>query len=280
MMKAKFVGSGYLSMALLGLVAACGGEGASVGTTNNEIAHALGDLMGAADESLSRSIVVSGAVSALAGGSCYSASYSDCSSNERTLTYDQCVFGPLTLSGEVKFVFSSGSSCTINSNTDFIRRVPNFELVGRSGGKVGVVTYNPTSSGQTVTKTGTSSYSYQVSGVRRYFENSSGTRTVDIAVSTTSAIQISGTTRATRQMTGGTLLVTDNLDGSTVSLTPDSLRWTARCSCPTSGSWIGQKTDASGVVQDFGITLSGCGKAEVTVGADVASITLERCIAL
>jgi hypothetical protein len=280
MMKANLVGSRCLTMALLGLVAACGGEGASVGTTNNEIAHALGDLMGAADESLSRSTVTSSAVSALAGGSCYSASYSACTSNERTVTYDQCVFGPLTLSGEVKFVFSSGSSCTINNNSDSIRRVPNFELVGRSGGKVGVVTYSPTTAGQTVTKTGTSSYTYQVSGIRRYFENASGTRTVDIAVSTTSALQISGTTRATRQMTSGTLLVTDNLDGSSVSLTPDSLRWTAGCSCATSGSWIGQKTDASGVVQDFVLTLSGCGKAEVTVGVDVASLTLERCVAL
>lgn len=279
-MKAKIFGRGSWALGLLALLTACGGELPSIGGANTEIVHAVGDLMGAADESLSQSTLTSIAVSAFASSSCYSTSFSPCSSNQRTLTYSQCTFGSLTLSGEVQFVFAGGSNCSVDSSSEFVRRVPDFEIVGRSGGTVGVVTLNPSSGGQTITNTGSSTYSYQVSGIRRYFEDSNSTRTVDISVNTTTAIQISGSTRATRQMSGGTLVVSDNLDGSSVSMSPNALRWTSRCSCATSGSWIGQKTDATGLVQDFVVELTGCGTANVTVGVDEASIKLERCIGL
>jgi len=263
----------FLAISLWG----CGEAGGGLGETNMELAHVLGDAMGSVDETLSRSMLT---VVPMAGGGCYQATYSSCTDDERNVTYDACSLGSLTLSGEVSFVFTNGSGCSLSVNGESVRRVPDFEIQGRSGGKVGVVTFNPTSSGQTITRVASGSYTYSVSGLRRYFENSNGERVTDLTVRTTEDIEVTGTTRATRQMLGGTLEVLNNLDDSKLLISPDALQWTSTCTCATSGSWVGQVVDSEGGTSDFVVKILGCGSAQITTPETTSTLTLERCSTL
>ncbi|MEO5667773.1 MAG: hypothetical protein ABIR96_06935 [Bdellovibrionota bacterium] len=266
----------FLGLAFFAVLAGCGAIGESASTSSSEVANALGDTMGAVDESLSRATVNVGPMS---GGSCYSASFTTCASNARTLTYDGCSLGNLVLTGEVKYQYSVGASCRIDHNSDSVRRIPDFVIAGREG-SAGVGSVSAVTSGQTITRVSNGVYTYAVSGIRRYLDNSVGTRIADFTVNTTSNIQITGSSRSSREMSGGSIQIASNLENESIVLSPDSLRWTASCSCPISGSWIGQKTDTEGVTSDFVVEITGCGTANLEQSGTTKSISLERCFVL
>jgi hypothetical protein len=283
-----------------GLLSGCGmfpfmGPGAQ----DAELAHSLGDIMGSADESLSRSTLALrrpplGLPESLwaqasqwliplaeaAGANCYQQALSACSSNERSLTYESCKLGPLVLLGKVTFKFAGGSSCALSVDDDFVRRIPDYTVTGRQGGVLGVTVFDAATAGQKIVRKSASTYSYSITGLRRYFDDPAQERLVDLSFRTTSDMQITGSTRATRRMTGGTLEITNNIDGSVISLSPNALRWSSTCSCPTSGSWVGQIVDAENMTTDFVVTLESCGSAEVKRGDETSSVSLERCVVL
>jgi len=292
-MKAKVFANTALSTCLLLGLANCGGV-VTEGSAGSELADVLGDAMGSADEALASAALLMNATQAptlsqrmwrqaskallpLAQimGSCSSSGVSSCSSGVATLSYSSCTLGPLTLDGEVTFDFSD-NDCELN-NGDHVRRIPDFEITGRNGGTLGVTVFNPSSSGQKLTRV-SGSYDYEVSGLRRYFTSASGGRTVNYTIQTESKITITGLTRDSRRMTGGTLKIIDNIDGSETSITPSAVRWSSTCTCATGGSWIGQTVLDSGASEDFTLTITSCGNATMTKGSEESSVELERCI--
>jgi hypothetical protein len=263
-----------LSLGSLLFLSACGGLAGESG--DSELAHTIGDVMSGADEGFNGAGAALLSANAVAS-TCASVSPTACSGSQRTLTYSGCTVGPLSLTGTVTFYFSGASACSLGSNTDFVRRVPDFSISGRSGGTLRVGVNNTSSGGQTITRVSASTYTYEVSGLRRIFVDASNNVIANFGVSTTTAITISGATRATRRMMGGTLKITNNLDNSVISLSPDSLKWNSSCNCPVSGSWVGQRVDSSNLTSDVEMEITGCGAATLTVGAESSSVSLERC---
>lgn len=294
-MKAKFFANTLFSSCLLIGLANCGGAGGGEQPAGQELAHVLGDAMGSADEALgSASSVLNSRVPTLSEklwtqaskalipfaqimGTCDSTSVSSCSSGVATRTYDSCTFGSLTLNGGVIYEFSD-TDCELGNNNDSVRRVPDFEISGRNGGTIGVSVFNPSSSGQKLTRSSSTTYDYEVSGLRRYFTDSSSNLTVNYTIQTVSDITITGLLRANRRMTGGTLKITDNITGSETEITPSAVKWSSTCTCASSGSWIGQTTSDTGVTEDFTLTMTSCGQATMKKGTEESSVELERCI--
>ncbi len=287
-----------LKLSFLALLLSSCGLAGNTDPASSEWAHALGDIMGSADEALARSPLAFQAPPlpwserlwawtsewilpvAVATGNCYSESLGSCLSGERKVTYSRCTLGPWTLSGEVAFRYSGGSLCSVRAVGDFVRRIPDFSVEGRSGATLNVSVLDENTGGQRLERTGASSFSYAVEGLRRSIDEPTGQRSLDLTFSTSEDMQITGLTRANRTLTGGTLQITDNTSSEVVSVSPNALRWNGTCSCPVSGSWVGQRRDAGGVTEDFVVRMESCGNAEVTLGSQTSTVIIERCVGI
>jgi hypothetical protein len=197
-------------------------------------------------------------------------SFSGCSSGVITRTFNSCTIGTATFSGSVTLTFSS-AACTMNSVNDTVTRVPAFTVTGRRGA---TLTVSKTGSiGQRVTRTSASALSFSNDGIRRVFTDASGSATFDFTTQTTSAIGISGTSRADRVLSGGTLRVTNNLTGTTCDFSPTNVSWSSTCNCATSGSWSGSCSDG----KTGKLTITGCGTATLVIGEESQAVTFDRC---
>lgn len=203
---------------------------------------------------------------------CSSVAFSACSANQRVRTLDGCTtYGGGVMSGNITLNFSGtgAASCSIPMATDAVSRVPNFTLTGLRG-----ATFSVNGAGQTLTRSGATTFTFANAGVRRSFVTPKGNTILDITTSTTSPITVTGNSRNTRTVSGGTLNVVNNLTGVSCSMSPSSVSWTSSCNCPTAGSWSGTCSDSTTFSVAFS---SSCGQATVTKGSEVSTITMDRC---
>ena len=86
---------------------------------------------------------------------------------------------------------------------------------------------------------------------------------------------MTGASRATRVVSGGTLVITHNILRYSAALTPDALAWSADCNCPVSGSLSGSLSGS--VSGSYTLEITGCGTAKLTARGKSSNITLDRC---
>ncbi len=205
--------------------------------------------------------------------SCLPVTYSACSAGVRTATFNGCTVGAIAVDGSVNLTFSDAAACNIATVGDSVNRTGSLTL-SALGGSLAITTPG---GGQTLTRTATG-FTFAVPGMERVLTLPSGRTLFDISTATTTPLTITGSSRADMVMVGGTLVVTHNLAGYSVALTPDNLTWTPTCNCASSGSLTGT---VSGGGKDDGksatVTITGCGTADVTIDGDTESVTMDRC---
>lgn len=209
--------------------------------------------------------------------SCLLVGFGSCSSNTMTRTFGDCTLGTLTFSGTVSLVWGgSSSSCGLSAAGDSITRSPNFTITGPTGGTFAVS--KTATIGQKVTwSTGSGTtrvFSFSNDGIRRVVKNSSGTTLYDFTTVTTSDITVTGTLRSNRTMSGGSMKITNNTSGVTCDLVPSNVTWASTCTCAVSGSFNGSCSNGSSVTTE----ILSCGTVKLTVGTDVQTVTLDRCV--
>lgn len=189
-----------------------------------------------------------------------------------------------TITGNVTLTFNGtgSASCTMPAVNDYVARVPNFSISGLRGA---TFTVEATDSGQRITRDstgGTPAFTFTNSGIRRKFITPKAVTLLDITTTTTStgSVTVTGANRANRVMnsvSGGGIVMTNNLTSEACTLTPNSVTWEAGCNCPTSGSFSGTCTGTSDTLTvTFGST---CGSVTVSKTGDATNeaVTLDRC---
>ncbi len=205
-----------------------------------------------------------------------SSTFGSCSSNTITRNFNGCTIGTATLTGTVTLAWGgSSASCVMSAANDYITRSPSFLLTGRRGA---TLTSTKTGTfGQKLTWTSgtgtTRVMSYSNDGIRRFFTDTSGTVTYDFTTTTTSAITVTGTSRANRVLSGGSLRVTNNLTSLSCDYVPTNVTWTSTCSCASSGTWSGSCSDG----KTSTVTITGCGTASLVMGPDTQTLNFDRC---
>ena len=168
---------------------------------------------------------------------------------------------------------TGSGTCAIPAIGDSVNRVPAFTatLVGNNGS----FEASAVSTGQTLTRTSSGTFTFGSTGIRRVYTSGSGNAIADMTTLTTSDITISGTTRTNRVVNGGMLQVTNNLTNEVCNVSPNNVTWTsAACSCPTAGSWTGVCSTGQPVSVIFTST---CGTVNTAYGSTSKTLTLERC---
>lgn len=280
--------------------------------TSSEIAQQLGDLMSQVDESPSGTGSFAQSIRAeeklfarLAPGSIVSpsplqqvlfpsataANCADeafqCASGTATRTFADCSLGTATVSGSVTLSFRSNSTpkstCNLNAVQDNVRRVPDYTITGLRGASL-TVTNEVGASGLQITQitnTGTKIYAVDNDGTRRVLKIGD-----TVVYDTTTKIEnnadptnlqpmgVRGETRNGRKVVDGQLVITNNLTGGSCTIRNEELVWSsASCRCATSGTLEGECTDG----KTLGLTITGCGEADITVNGETKSVTLDRC---
>lgn len=234
----------------------------------------MDESTGSSSGSLRRSHVLEAACSTVDFGVCGAIT-----SGTMVKDFNGCTLagGLISVSGTVTLTYSgSGSStCTIPGVGDSVNSIPAFKttLAGNNGSYV----VSPVSTGQTLTRTASSTFSFNNTGIRRvYTAGSSSTTTVaDLTTATTAPISVSGTTRTGRVVNGGSLQVTDNITNEVCTVSPNNVTWTtSSCSCPTSGTWSGSCSTGNAISVVFTST---CGRVDVMYGAASKTAVVERC---
>lgn len=205
---------------------------------------------------------------------CNTVAFSSCSSSQKVRTVTGCTTaGGGSMDGNVTLTFagSGAASCTIPNSTDSVSRKPNYSITGLRGATFSV---SAAGAGHTLTRTGATTFDFTNSGIRRTFVTPKGTTLLDVTAATGSAISVTGNNRNTRTMSGGTLVITNNLTSVACTLVPSSVQWTSACNCPTAGSWAGTCTDSSTFSVAFGST---CGETTVTKDSVATTVTMDRC---
>ncbi|MEK6578052.1 MAG: hypothetical protein AABZ55_02390 [Bdellovibrionota bacterium] len=216
---------------------------------------------------------------------CYGSGFTCGGVNTGSRTFSNCTIGTATLSGSVSFTYTGtgATTCTIPGNSDSVTRIPNFTATGLRGATLSVTG----ASGQVVTRTNglagaAATLSFQnTGGIRRVFTTATSTL-FDFTTTTSSAITITGTTRGSRSVSGGALVVTNNISTSTYSsctFSPSSVTWgSSSCNCPTSGTWSGSCTKRSdSSLVGASLTFNGCGLATYSLNGETESFSLDRC---
>lgn len=213
---------------------------------------------------------------AQAAVACSTVGFGGCSASQKIRTFDGCTVGSGgSVTGNVTLTFSDASCLPSSGNT--VKRVPNFTITGLRGATFNVSA--KTANGQILTRGGGAASTFTNEGIRRTFVTPAGKSILDVTTTTGTAININGTTRAGRTISGGSLIVTNNLTNEICTLTPSSspvLTWVSGCSCPTQGFWSGTCAPSSKTFKvTFGAT---CGEVTVeNTGETTQTVTLDRC---
>lgn len=205
---------------------------------------------------------------------CNTVSFSSCSSSQKIRNVTGCTTaGGGSMDGNITLTFagSGAASCTLPNATDSVSRKPNYSITGLRGATFSV---SATSTGHTLTRLNSTDFNFTNAGIRRTFVTPKGTTLLDVTSATGSAISVVGTSRNNRTMSGGSLVITNNLTSVACTLVPSSVQWTSACNCPTAGSWAGSCTDSSTFQVAFGST---CGETTVTKDGVSTTVTMDRC---
>lgn len=199
--------------------------------------------------------------------------FGSCSNNTIVRTFGGCSIRSATFNGTVTLAFdddATDNTCRLFVADDTVTRSPSFTVTGRRGATLSVSKSGTI--GQRVTKT-TTGYSFTSDGIRRTFTSATGTTILDFTTETTSAITITGSSRADRVLTGGTIKVLDHLKDNYCTFVPNEVTWETGCNCPISGSFSGTCSTGKSVE----LTFSGCGSGSFTLGSVTESVDLDRC---
>jgi TonB dependent receptor len=209
--------------------------------------------------------------------SCFGNGFSTCSSGVITRTFGACTMGGATFDGTVTLQFSNSSCLMSSDNTDTVKRQPNYTVTNAAGYTLTVSKQN--TDGQMLTKTGGSgtskSFSLTNDGIRRTL-SANGQNIFDvttfIAPNSGTPVTVTGSGR-TRTLTGGSIVLINNLTLETCTLVPSAVAWSGTCTCATSGTWSGTCSTRG----SYSLTLTGCGTADLTVAGETTQVTLNRC---
>ncbi|HVU51760.1 MAG TPA: hypothetical protein VHL80_13785 [Polyangia bacterium] len=278
--------------AVLGAVAVLGAGGCRKPSLadQEQVGAASGEVMASLDESLDgrattafltpeplRGPLWRRALDALEpsayAASCFPSTFSACAAGVRTRQYTQCSLGPSTLDGTVTLTFTRTALCALATADDAVTRTADLTLTGPWGG---TLTVSSPDGGQTLTKTA-AGFEFTVAGMERVLVGPGGRTLFDISTRTTAPFVVTGSSRADLVIASGTLEVTHELAGYTVSLDASNLAWSATCNCAVSGSLTGTVTSGKLSGRSATVELKGCGRADVTIDGDTDSVTLDRC---
>lgn len=211
-------------------------------------------------------------------GTCTTVAFTACDTTNflksRTLGSCSTLASGGALKGFIKMTYagSGQSSCTLPASTDNVTRLANIEVSGLRGAVFGT---GPTSTGQVLTRTGASTFTYTDNGTYRKFTDPTATQLLNLTTSTGTAISLSGSNRSGRTITAGTLNIVNNLNSVSCSFTPNTIAWgSSSCNCPTSGNLSSTCSDGTSMTVAFSST---CGVVTLTNNTDVSTITLDRC---
>jgi hypothetical protein len=205
--------------------------------------------------------------------SCWVTPLSACSGGVRTRTFDHCTLGAATLDGMTTLNFNRPASCVLATAGDSVTRVATLTLTGLYGGTLEVTSPG---GGQTVTKTA-AGFEYSVGGMQRVLKGPGGRTLFDVGTRTTTPIAVTGTSRANLVITSGAFEIEHHLAGYKVTLVPQNLTWSASCNCAVSGNLTGAVAGGPLNGKAASVTVTGCGRADLTIDGDTESITLDRC---
>ena len=273
----------------LAIATSCG-RGTEVG--EDDIANATGEAMASTDEALVGAVTTHRTESwqdtfAETSGPWAAATcgfsgldFTACAAGSRARTFGGCTLLNATWEGTVTLTFSQ-AACTFATSGDTITRVPNFTISGRRGRTLSV-TVASGGYGQRITRGASAgSFTLATSKVKRVAIDAVGTTTLNIETSTGTAMTLTGATRTGRKLDGGTLVITDALNSKTYTLTPAAVTWDGTCNCASSGSWTGTiATTGSDSTTTITVAITACGSADVTLGTETTSVTLDRCASL
>ena len=119
---------------------------------------------------------------------------------------------------------------------------------------------------------------YTSDGINRTLRYN-GTTLMDVDTRTTSAITVTGSARASRVLSGGSLEIINNTTSESCNFQPSGVTWSAtNCNCANSGSWTGTCSSLG----TFQMTITGCGLATIYYTQSGTSknqtISLDRCV--
>ena len=204
---------------------------------------------------------------------CWEPTFSACNaSGVRTKDFGGCTIGGATLDGTVTLTFNR-PLCVVLTAGDAVTRTADLTLTGLYGGTLEVTSPG---GGQTLTKTA-AGFDYTVGGMERILTGPGGRTLFDIATRTTAPIVVTGSSRADLKIVSGSLEVDHKIAGYKVTLTADNLAWTSSCNCATSGTLTGTVSGGRYDGKSASVTLTGCGEADVTIGDETESVSLDRC---
>jgi hypothetical protein len=207
-------------------------------------------------------------------GACGASTFSSCDAGVRSRSFADCTLGVATLDGSVTLTFTRTAACALVSDADAVTRTADLTLTGPYGGTLEITSPG---GGQTLTRT-SNGFTFAVAGMRRVLTGAGGHTLWDVSTRTTAPLVITGSSRSDLVIASGTLEVSHNVGGYKVSLTPSNLTWTSSCNCAVSGSLTGTISGGGRLDgKSATIELTGCGEADVTIGTDTNSITLDRC---
>jgi hypothetical protein len=205
--------------------------------------------------------------------SCWEPTFSACNaSGVRTKDFAGCTVGAATLEGTVTLTFNR-PLCVVLTAGDAVTRTADLTLTGLYGGTLEVTSPG---GGQTLTRTA-AGFDYTVGGMERILTGPGGRTLFDIATRTTAPIVVTGSSRADLKVVSGSLEIDHKIADYKVTLTADNLAWTASCNCATSGTLTGTVTGGRFDGKSASVMLTGCGEADVTIGGETESVTLDRC---
>jgi hypothetical protein len=196
-----------------------------------------------------------------------------CASNVITRDFHDCTYLGATFSGTITYTYTDAAvnnTCSITASGHSVARVPNFTITGPSGGSFAVSKTGST--GQVITQTGASAYSFANDGIRRVL-TFSGTTLADFTTSTTTAIGLTGANRNGRVASGGTLRVLNNLTSVSCDFSPSAVTWGSACNCATSGTWTASCSDG----KSASLALTSCGAGTFTYNGATENVTLDQC---
>lgn len=277
----------------MSMIAGCGSKGKGAAEDDlSEAAQAVSDVVSGIDDNGGQSsfaLANEGDQSAMAlGDACSAATFNSCgtsASQTMVKTYSSCTTAAgYLMSGTVTLKFSEASCTMPVTGSPTVTRMPDLTLTGRRGATLRTTGTShldyrgvTISGGQRLTRTGSTSFTYDVLGVHRTLTTSSGSLLADVSTRTIAAIAGSGLTRSGRTLSSGTIEVIHNIAHYVATWTLNSLTWgSSTCACPTSGNLsvsITGNVTATGSLS-FGTT---CGTGVWTVNGQSGDIKLDGC---
>lgn len=246
-------------------------------------------------ESGAQSSATEGATSPLVGCS-FANVRSGCTSNLRTIAWNSCTIGTITMTGGWTETFSSATACSnftnaggLATNGDTVTRttlsskatfLSSATLTTDTSGGVAWDGTTINANGVTITQGSGSSRTVNFDGIHRVLKGPLGTKWFDHYV--TGSVTISGKrSSGNRALTAGTITVYHNLLKYTATNTVAGVTWgSSSCCYPTAGvistTLTGSVTGTAAL--DFSQGATTCGNATYTnTGGTQSTVVLTHC---